>query len=72
VLTAKPTMAAEDFAFYQQRVPGLFFFVGVRPPNVPAEEAIPNHSPKFYADEAALENAVRAMASLAADYAGGS
>lgn len=68
VVVSEPVMAAEDFAVYQQHVPGLFFFVGVRPPNVPAEEAIPNHSPKFYADEAALKNAVRAMASLAADY----
>ncbi len=35
VLTSNPLMAAEDFAFYQQQVPGLFFFVGVRPPDVP-------------------------------------
>ena len=68
VLTSNPLMAAEDFAFYQQQVPGLFFFVGVRPPDVPADAAIPNHSPKFYADENALKDAVRAMASLAADY----
>jgi amidohydrolase len=71
VLVSSPVMAAEDFAFYQQQVPGLFFFVGVRPPEVPADQAIPNHSPKFYADEAALKNAVRAMASLAADYLSG-
>ncbi len=68
VRESAPVMAAEDFAFYQQQVPGLFFFVGVRPPDVPAEAQIPNHSPKFYADENALENAVRAMASLAVDY----
>ncbi len=68
VLVSNPVMAAEDFAVYQENVPGLFFFVGVRPPDVPADAAIPNHSPKFFADEAALTNAVRAMASLAADY----
>ncbi len=68
VLTSGPLMAAEDFAFYQQQVPGLFFFVGVRPPDVPVDAAIPNHSPKFFADENALKDAVRAMASLAADY----
>ena len=68
VLVSNPVMAAEDFAFYQQHVPGLFFFVGVRPPNVSAENAVPNHSPKFYADEAALKDAVRSLASLAADY----
>lgn len=68
VLTSNPLMAAEDFAFYQQQVPGLFFFVGVRPRDVPEDAAIPNHSPKFFADESALKDAVRAMASLAADY----
>jgi amidohydrolase len=68
VRVSNPVMASEDFAFYQQQVPGLFFFVGVRPPDVPQDAAIPNHSPKFYADENALKDAVRAMASLAADY----
>jgi amidohydrolase len=71
VLVSAPQMPAEDFAFYQQQVPGLFFFVGVRPPDVPAAAAIPNHSPNFYVDETALKNAVRAMASLAADYLSG-
>lgn len=59
---------AEDFAFYQEAVPGLFFFIGARPPTVPAEQAIPNHSPLFYVDESALLPGVRAMASLAVDY----
>jgi amidohydrolase len=68
VRVSNPVMAAEDFAFYQQQVPGLFFFVGVRPRDVSDDAAIPNHSPKFYADEGALKDAVRAMASLAADY----
>ena len=68
VRVSRPLMLAEDFAFYQQQVPGLFFFVGVRPPDVPEDAAIPNHSPKFFADENALKDAVRAMASLAADY----
>jgi len=68
VHVSRPLMLAEDFAFYQQQVPGLFFFVGVRPADVPEDAAIPNHSPKFFADESALKDAVRAMASLAADY----
>jgi len=68
VRVSRPLMLAEDFAFYQQQVPGLFFFVGVRPPAVAADAAIPNHSPRFFADENALKDAVRAMASLAADY----
>ncbi|MEM1433973.1 MAG: amidohydrolase [Pseudomonadota bacterium] len=59
---------AEDFAEYQQHVPGLFFFIGARPADVPQEQAIPNHSPLFYVDEGALKPGVRAMASLAVDY----
>lgn len=59
---------AEDFSFYQQEIPGFFFFIGGRPADVPASEAIPNHSPRFYVDEAALRPGVEAMSSLALDY----
>ncbi|MFU8816721.1 MAG: amidohydrolase [Pseudomonadales bacterium] len=59
---------AEDFAFYQERVPGLFFFIGGRPAGVPAERAIPNHSPYFDVDEGALVLGVQAMSRLAVDY----
>lgn len=59
---------AEDFSFYQQQIPGFFFFIGARPPGVPGRDAIPNHSPLFFVDEDALEPGVRALASLAVDY----
>jgi amidohydrolase len=59
---------AEDFSFYSQEVPGLFFLIGGRPPAVPRSEAVPNHSPLFFVDESALPLAVRAMASLAVDF----
>lgn len=59
---------AEDFSFFQEEVPGFFFFIGGRPRDVSREESIVNHSPKFYVDEAALLPGVRAMTSLAVDY----
>ena len=59
---------AEDFSFYQEKIPGFFFFIGGRPPEVPPEKAIPNHSPYFYADESALLPGVKAMSHLAVDY----
>ncbi|MCZ6888285.1 MAG: amidohydrolase [Gammaproteobacteria bacterium] len=61
-------MGAEDFSAYQEEVPGLFFFIGVRPPDVPANKVISNHSPLFYADEDALGLGVRALALLAVDF----
>lgn len=68
VRVGDPVTGAEDFAFYQEQVPGLFFFIGGRPADVPLEQAIPNHSPLFYVDEGALVLGVEAMARLAVDY----
>jgi amidohydrolase len=61
-------LGAEDFSFYQQKVPGLFFWLGTRPPDQTAEEAPSNHSPLFYVDESGLLLGVRAMANVAIDY----
>ncbi len=56
---------AEDFSFFQRIIPGLFFFVGVTPPEVDPKAAYSNHSPRFFADERALVQGVRALAHLA-------
>ena len=60
--------ASEDFSFYQERVPGLFFHLGVTPKGVDVAKAASNHSPEFYVDEPALINGVRALANLTVDY----
>lgn len=59
---------AEDFSFYVENVPGFFFFIGGRPAHIPAENAVPNHSPFFYADEGALVPGVKAMSFMAVDF----
>jgi amidohydrolase len=68
---AAPLTTAEDFSRYQQRIPGLFFFLGVTPPGADPRTAAPNHSPRFFVDEAALPVGVRALAHLAVDYLAG-
>jgi amidohydrolase len=68
VVEVLPDTVAEDFAWYQQRVPGLFFWLGVRDPAVAAADAAPNHSPGFRVDERALPLGVRALARLAIDF----
>jgi amidohydrolase len=62
---------AEDFALYQQRVPGFFFFLGITPDDVDLETVARNHSPLFFADEAALPVGVRALVGLTLDYFAG-
>ena len=45
---------AEDFAFFGQKVPSFFYFVGVTPRDQNMLTAASNHSPLFYVDEAAI------------------
>jgi metal-dependent amidase/aminoacylase/carboxypeptidase family protein len=59
---------AEDFSFYQKVVPGFFYFMGCTPENRDPETAAPNHSPRFYLDEACLELGVRTLCALALDW----
>jgi amidohydrolase len=60
-----PITGAEDFSLFANEVPGLFFFLGVTPEG---RTPYPNHSPLFYADEAALPVGVKAMANVTLDY----
>jgi len=60
--------ASEDFSFYQEKVPGLFFNLGVTPKGTDLSKAASNHSPEFYVDEPALINGVRALSNLTVDY----
>lgn len=59
---------SEDFSFFQQEVPGVFFFLGVTPPGQDPATAAANHSPLFIVDDAALLTGVRAMSQVAAEY----
>ena len=63
-----PSTTAEDFSLYQQKVPGMFVFLGVTPDSVKPETAARNHSPRFFADERALPVGVRLLSNLALDY----
>lgn len=59
---------SEDFSFFQKEVPGVFFFLGVTPPDQDPATAAANHSPLFFVDDAALITGVRAMSQVAAEY----
>ena len=58
----------EDFSYYQQKIPGFFYFVGITPRGVDRKESAPNHSPRFFVDESALLLGVRSLAHLTLDY----
>ena len=56
---------AEDFPFFTDHAPGLYFFNGV---SEDPSKAYSNHSPYFFADERNLKFGMRSMAQLALDY----
>ena len=62
--------AGEDFSYFAQQAPGLFFWVGVTAPGTDPATAPNNHSPRFRVDEAGLLTGLRAMLHLVADYTG--
>ncbi len=58
----------EDFSYYQQKIPGFFYFLGITPRGTDRKQSAPNHSPRFFVDESALVLGVRSLAHLAIDY----
>jgi amidohydrolase len=68
VIKINPDTGAEDFAYYQEKIPGLFFFVGACPPNVDASKAPSHHTPDFMMDEGSMLIGLKAMLNLTFDY----
>ena len=60
---------AEDFSFFQERMPGLFLMLGINDPSVPRSDRPSNHSPFFIAEDSALMTGVRTLVGFALDYA---
>ncbi|WLR51166.1 amidohydrolase [Bacillus tianshenii] len=62
VIDKEPIMGAEDFGYYLQKVPGTFFFVGGRNPELNAVYS--HHHPKFDVDEKAMINIGKTFLSI--------
>ena len=67
MITAAST-GAEDFSFFAQEVPGMFYFVGGKPLDVSEFDAAPHHTPDFFIDESGLIVGVKGFAALTLDY----
>ena len=59
---------AEDFSYFQNEVPGLFFFLGGTPLNMKESEAPSHHTPSFIVDDASMKLGVKALSNLAVDF----
>jgi amidohydrolase len=61
-----PSTGAEDFSFFSNEIPGMYFWLGVNAPGV--MEAPGNHSPYFVVDDRALNVGLKALVYLVLDY----
>lgn len=58
---------SEDFAYLQEKVPGVYCFIGCRNPEIPDSE-LPNHHERFTVDEDLLHRGAGVAAQFAYDY----
>jgi len=60
-----PVMGGEDFAFFANEVPGMYYRLGVLKPGTTSGWV---HTPTFRADDSCLEVGIRAMSNLVVDF----
>jgi amidohydrolase len=68
VVRINAVTGAEDFAFFQQKIPGFFFFVGAMPPDQDPNKVPAHHTPDFMIDERGMITGLRAMLNVTLDY----
>ena len=59
---------AEDFSFYQEKVPGLFIFLGGMQKGKDPKTTASHHTPDFFIDESGFILGVKALSNLTLNY----
>lgn len=59
---------AEDFSYFQEKVPGLYFFIGGTKIGEDPKLAAPHHTPDFYVDDSSMLTGLKSMTTLTLDY----
>ena len=68
VVVTQPVTMAEDFSFFQRKVPGFFFFLGAYPTEMKLQTKPAHHTADFMIDEGAMITGVKALVNLTLDY----
>ncbi|MGS2738269.1 amidohydrolase [Sinomicrobium sp. M5D2P17] len=67
VILTKAVTGAEDFSFFQEKIPGFYFFLGGKPKDKAPTQ---HHTPDFYIDESGMILGVKAFTQIVFDYLG--
>jgi amidohydrolase len=68
VFICPPITGAEDFSFFQEQIPGLYFFIGGVAEGTKTEDSAPHHTPDFYVDDSGMILGIRTMSNLTLDF----
>jgi amidohydrolase len=68
VVETEAVTGAEDFSFFAEKVPSVFFFIGGMEKGKDPKTAFPHHTPDFSIDESSMKTGVKAFCHLVFDY----
>ena len=68
VILVPAETGSEDFSFFAQKVPGLYFYIGGLPKGKDKAGSAGHHTPDFYIDETGFKTGVIALTNLVFDY----
>lgn len=68
VITMKATTGGEDFSYFQEVVPGIYFFLGGMSPDQESKGAFPHHTPDFMIDESGMLLGVKTLTQITFDF----
>jgi amidohydrolase len=68
VILVPAETGSEDFSFFAEKVPGLYFYIGGLPKGKDSKASAPHHTPEFFVDESGFKTGLNAMSNLVIDY----
>lgn len=68
VVEINAVTGAEDFSYFAEKVPSIFFFIGGKRPGVDPKKVFPHHTPDFWIDESGMKTGIKAFCNLVFDY----
>lgn len=68
VKETEASTGAEDFSFFAEKVPSIYFFLGGMAKGKNPRDAFPHHTPDFVIDESGFKLGVRTFCNLVIDY----
>jgi amidohydrolase len=68
VIESEAVTGAEDFSFFAEKVPSIFFFIGGMTKGAETKLAFPHHTPDFRIDESGMKTGIKAFCNMVFDY----